>query len=63
MPGDGDGCSAAQRIAHACPKDGAYAKHGAYVSCVARAASECVELGLIDDTEKTAFVSAAAHRR
>ena len=49
------GCS----IADICPSDGEYKNHGEYVSCVAHAAEDFLEAGLISDEEKDAIVSAA----
>lgn len=56
-----NGCS----IAQLCPCDGprgttnSWKNHGKYVSCVAHAASDFLDQGLITDTEKDAIVSAA----
>ncbi len=53
------GCS----IADICPSDGEYKNHGKYVSCVAHAAEDFLEAGLISDEEKDAIVSAAARSK
>jgi hypothetical protein len=52
---DGDGCS----IADLCPCDG-WANHGGYVSCVAAAASDFRDAGLISGAERGSIVSSAA---
>ncbi len=51
-----DGCSVAQT----CPCVKPWKNHGAYVSCVARAAESLLGLGLIDQAAKDALVSEAA---
>lgn len=50
-----DGCAVAQTCACAAP----WKNHGAYVSCVARAADALVSLGRITGADKGAIVSAA----
>lgn len=42
-----------------CPCDNEWKNHGAYVSCVAQASEDFVDLGLITEAEKGAIVSAA----
>lgn len=56
---DDQGCSGAQRIALSCIRKD-FAKHGHYVRCVAHAANEAPEEGLISPQEKGRFVSQAA---
>jgi hypothetical protein len=51
-----DGCS----IAQLCPCDGGWKDHGAYVSCVSKAANAFAKAGLIGRSEKGAITSAAA---
>lgn len=58
---DETGCSGPQLIDQECPLDGAYRNHGEYVSCVAHAAEDVLELGLITEEEKDAIVSDAGH--
>jgi hypothetical protein len=50
-----DGCA----IADLCPCDNEWKNHGAYVSCVSKAADEFLALGLITGAEKNAIVSTA----
>ena len=49
------GCS----IANLCPCDNNWKNHGAYVKCVAHAANDFVDLGLISETEHDDIVSTA----
>lgn len=56
------GCSGSQYIALSCIKDN-FLKHGKYVSCVAHAAKEAVNFGLISPKEKSRFVSQAAKNK
>jgi outer membrane protein assembly factor BamB len=58
-----DGCTGAQFIELNCGAASNYATHGAYVSCVAHAAIDAVDLGLIDCNEKARFVSNAAKEK
>lgn len=53
--GDDSGCS----IAQLCPCENDWKNHGGYVSCVAHAANDFVDLGLITAGEKDAIVSEA----
>ncbi len=57
---DSDGCGGEQRVDDACPCDSDWKNHGEYVSCVAHAAQDQVEAGLITEEEKGAIVSARA---
>ena len=50
-----NGCSVEQE----CPCEEAWKNHGAYVSCVAHASEELLELGVITEVEKDALCSAA----
>lgn len=50
-----DGCT----IAALCPCENSWRSHGAYVSCVARAAQSFVDAGLITETQKGAIDSEA----
>jgi hypothetical protein len=52
---DADGCA----IAQLCPCDTPWKNHGKYVSCVAQAAEDFVDGGLVSGPEKDAIVSAA----
>jgi len=52
---DANGCSIAQH----CPCDNNWKNHGKYVSCVAHAANDFVDAGLITQAQKSAIVSAA----
>jgi len=53
---DAAGCS----IAQLCPCDNEWKNHGKYVSCVAHAAEDFVDFGLMTEVEKGETVSAAA---
>ncbi len=53
---DATGCS----IAQLCPCDNTWKNHGAYVSCVARAAGAFVKAGRLTNPQKDGIVSAAA---
>lgn len=57
-----DGCSGEQLVDVDCPCDTepAWKNHGEYVSCVAHAAEEQLEAGLITQADKDAIVSARA---
>lgn len=60
-----DGCSAAQNVANICGCSGPsvdtpWKNHGQYVSCVAHAANDQVNLGLLAQGQRDAFVSSAA---
>ena len=57
---DASGCSGSQAVAAACDAAGSWKNHGAYVSCVSKAAEAQVEQGLLTDAEADALVSAAA---
>lgn len=59
-PVNASGCSGAQLVALACPAGGSYKNHGAYVSCVSKAAESALAAGLLTSAEKDAIVSAAA---
>jgi hypothetical protein len=54
-----DGCTGAQSIALACQPEN-FAQHGQYVSCVAHAANDAVDQGLITPKEKSRFIKEAA---
>jgi hypothetical protein len=56
---DSDGCSGVQRIAMSCVRS-QFVNHGKYVSCVAHAANDAVTYGLINPSEKSQFIKAAA---
>jgi hypothetical protein len=53
--GDQPGCS----IPQLCPCDNNWKNHGGYVSCVAHAAEDFVDAGLMNEAEKDAIVSEA----
>jgi hypothetical protein len=57
---DMDGCSGEQNVDLACRCDNDWKNHGEYVSCVAHAAQEQVEAGLISEAEKGVIVSNTA---
>ncbi len=57
-----DGCTGAQFIALSCQPEN-FAKHGHYVSCVAHAANQAVDDGLIRSNEKGKFVKEAANSK
>ena len=61
LPITEDGCSAQQFVALACEED-SFPNHGRYVSCVSHAAKVLVDLGLISNREKSAFVTQAARK-
>ncbi len=56
-----DGCTGAQFIAESCVRED-FVQHGQYVSCVAHAAQEAVDQGLISPNEKSRFVRDAAKK-
>jgi len=55
---DVDGCSGEQLVDLDCQCDSDWKNHGQYVSCVAHAAEDQLEVGLITQAEKDAIVSA-----
>ncbi|MBW2253693.1 MAG: thrombospondin type 3 repeat-containing protein [Deltaproteobacteria bacterium] len=57
---DAQGCSAAQAIDLGCGTSDEYENLGQYVSCVAHAAQDAVDVGLLSPKEKAAFVRNAA---
>lgn len=57
---DDDGCSGEQSVDLTCPCNNSWKNHGKYVSCVARAAEEQLEDGLITEEEEDAIMSARA---
>lgn len=57
-----DGCTGGQLIALECQQE-SYAQHGQYVSCVAHAANDAVEQGLLAPKEKAQFVKEAAQSK
>jgi hypothetical protein len=59
---DENGCSGRQNIDMACPCDinPAWKNHGQYVSCVSNTAEEQLDLGLINQAEKSEIVSEQA---
>ena len=59
QPVGADGCTGAQSIAAACQAEN-FAQHGQYVSCVAHAANDAVQQGLVEPREKARFVREAA---
>ena len=59
QPVGADGCNGAQSIARACRPEN-FAQHGQYVSCVAHAANDAVDRGLIAPKEKARFIKEAA---
>ena len=57
-----EGCNGEQYISLLCiPED--FRNHGRYVSCVAAAANDAVDMGLIGSDEKSRFVKQAAHQK
>jgi hypothetical protein len=54
-----NGCSGLQYLELICIKEN-FPNHGKYVSCVAHAAKDLVEIGLISNSEKAIFVKTAA---
>lgn len=56
------GCSGSQYIDLLCSKEN-FVNHGKYVSCVAHAAKDAVEFGLITKKEKARYVSQAAKNK
>jgi hypothetical protein len=58
-PVNANGCTGAQHIVLQCTQDN-FVQHGQYVSCVAHAAKQAVEDGLISSKEKAGFVKQAA---
>ncbi len=61
QPVDFYGCTGAQSIALACDRDN-FVQHGQYVSCVAHAASDAVDEGLLSPKQKARFVKEAAKK-
>ena len=59
---DDDGCTGVQRITRLCHR-GNFVQHGQYVSCVAHAANEASNIGLILSNEKSRFVKEAARSK
>jgi hypothetical protein len=59
LPANTDGCTGAQYIGLNCEPVN-FAKHGQYVSCVAHAAKDAANSGLISNQEKARFVKQAA---
>ena len=57
---DADGCSGAQGVELDCPSDGAWANHGAYMSCVTSAVNAAVASGYLTQKEGSAIKKAAA---
>ncbi len=53
------GCTGEEFIAQQCPSD-SFAEHGQFVSCVAHAANDAVDQGLLLPEEKARFVTEAA---
>ena len=59
---DLDGCTGAQSIAAACQREN-FVQHGQYVSCVAHAANDAVDEGLLSPKEKARFVREVAKKQ
>ncbi|MGK0171490.1 MAG: hypothetical protein ACI9W2_003220 [Gammaproteobacteria bacterium] len=59
LPISFDGCTGSQFIALQCVQE-SFVQHGQYVSCVAHAANDAVEQGLLTPKEKARFVKEAA---
>ena len=59
-PVDSDGCSGEQIVALTCPADADWPNHGQYVSCVAQAAHDAVDDGLLSAREAAALIREAA---
>ncbi len=57
---DENGCSGEQLVDLSCPCNSGWRNHGEYVSCVAHAAEDQLQAGLITIQEKGAIVSARA---
>ena len=53
------GCTGEEFIAQQCPSE-SFANHGEFVSCVAHAANDAVDQGLLSPEEKARFVTEAA---
>ena len=58
---DLDGCTGAQFIGLTCDRDN-FVQHGQYVSCVAHAANDAVDEGLLSPKQKARFVREAAKK-
>jgi hypothetical protein len=58
---DLDGCTGAQFIALTCQREN-FVQHGRYVSCVAHAANDAVDEGLMSPKQKARFVKEAAKK-
>ena len=58
-----NGCNSEEYIALSCGDSTEFRNHGKYVSCVAHAAEELLDNGVITDLEKDAIVRAAAHSK
>jgi len=59
---DINGCTGAQLIAQLCEQAN-FVPHGQYVSCVAHAANDAANQGLISKKEKARFVKSAAQSK
>jgi len=59
QPVDFDGCTGPQHIALLCDPEN-FVQHGQYVSCVAHAAGDAADAGLISNKQKARFVKEAA---
>jgi len=57
-----DGCTGVQFVARQCVQE-SFVQHGQYVSCVAHAANEAVEQGLLAPNEKAQLVKEAAQSK
>jgi hypothetical protein len=55
-----DGCSGFQYVELTCGLPSDYSKHGHYVSCVAHAANDARDSGLLDQKERASVVRNAA---
>ena len=62
LPITAEGCSGSQHIELNCVA-GDFPNHGKYVSCVAHTAKDAVDQGLINNKEKSRFVSQAAKNK
>jgi len=58
---NGSGCNAAQFIELSCDRT-SFANHGRYVSCVAKAANDAVNDGLLLEDKKSGFIKQAAKK-
>jgi hypothetical protein len=62
QPVSSEGCTAEELVGLRCPRED-FDRHGHYVSCVARAASEAVHDGLIEPGKRVPLVKRAAREK